>query len=59
MPEKKVIEKKRGEAKEEMPAAVALVHPYVPPDPGMMHDTAAKSLRQLDVATCLDQRLAP
>jgi hypothetical protein len=32
----KVIEKKTGEMKEEMQAAVALVHQYVPPDPGMM-----------------------
>jgi len=32
----KVIEKKTGEMKAELEAAVALVHQYVPPDPGMM-----------------------
>lgn len=32
----RVIEKKTGEMKAEMEAAVALVHQYVPPDPGMM-----------------------
>ncbi len=32
----KVIEKKKGEMKAELEAAVALVHQYVPPDPGMM-----------------------
>ena len=32
----KVIAKKTGEMKAELEAAVALVHQYVPPDPGMM-----------------------
>lgn len=32
----KVVEKKKGEMKAELEAAVALVHQYVPPDPGMM-----------------------
>jgi hypothetical protein len=32
----KVIEKKKGEMKAELEAAAALVHQYVPPDPGMM-----------------------
>ena len=32
----KVIEKKKGEMKAELEAATALVHQYVPPDPGMM-----------------------
>jgi hypothetical protein len=32
----KVIEKKKGEMKAELEEAVALVHQYVPPDPGMM-----------------------
>ena len=32
----KVIEKKKGEMKAELEAAVALVHQYVPPDPAMM-----------------------
>jgi hypothetical protein len=31
-----VIEKKTGEMKAELEAATALVHQYVPPDPGMM-----------------------
>jgi hypothetical protein len=32
----KVVAKKTGEMKAELEAAVALVHQYVPPDPGMM-----------------------
>jgi hypothetical protein len=32
----KIAEKKKGEMKEELEAAMALVHQYVPPDPGMM-----------------------
>jgi hypothetical protein len=32
----KVIEKKKGEMKAELEEAVALVHQYVPPDPGLM-----------------------
>jgi hypothetical protein len=32
----KVIAKKTGEMKAELEAATALVHQYVPPDPGMM-----------------------
>ena len=32
----KVIEKKKGEMKAELEAATALVHQYVPPDPGLM-----------------------
>jgi hypothetical protein len=32
----KVIEKKTGEMKEELESASALVHRYVPPDPGLM-----------------------
>ena len=32
----KVVEKKKSEMKAELEAAVALVHQYVPPDPGMM-----------------------
>jgi hypothetical protein len=32
----KVVEKKKGEMKAELEAATALVHQYVPPDPGMM-----------------------
>jgi hypothetical protein len=31
-----VIEKKKGEMKAELEAATALVHQYVPPDPGLM-----------------------
>jgi hypothetical protein len=54
-PEKKrglrgrVIEKKKGEMKAELEAAVALVHQYVPPDPGLMQvvmNTGAASLSQ-------------
>jgi hypothetical protein len=36
----KVIEKKTGELKAEMQAAVALVHQYVPPDPALMQVVA-------------------
>ena len=32
----KIVEKKTGEMKAELEAAAALVHQYVPPDPGMM-----------------------
>jgi hypothetical protein len=32
----KVIEKKKEEMKEDLQAATALVHQYVPPDPGLM-----------------------
>jgi hypothetical protein len=32
----KIAEKKKGEMKAELEAAIALVHQYVPPDPGMM-----------------------
>jgi hypothetical protein len=32
----RIAEKKKGEMKEELEAAIALVHQYVPPDPGMM-----------------------
>jgi len=32
----KIVEKKTGEMKAELEAATALVHQYVPPDPGMM-----------------------
>lgn len=32
----KIVEKKTGEMKEELEAAAALVHRYVPPDPGKM-----------------------
>jgi hypothetical protein len=91
----RVIEKKKGEMKEELEAAVALVHQYVPPDPGMMQvvmntgtaslsqagpgllalkfpgyvkpgdalsltfDSAVKALRQIDVATYLDDPKSP
>ena len=91
----KVIEKKTGEMKAELEAAVALVHRYVPPDAGQMQvvmnagtaslaqagpgavvlkfpgydkagdslsltfDSAAKVLRQMDVATYLDDPQSP
>ena len=45
----KVIEKKKGEMKAELEAATALVHQYVPPDPGMMQvvmNAGAASLAQ-------------
>jgi len=32
----KIIEKKKGEMQEELQAAMALVHQYVPPDPGLI-----------------------
>jgi hypothetical protein len=37
----KVVEKKTGEMKEDMEAAVALVHQYVPPDPGKIQAAQA------------------
>jgi hypothetical protein len=88
----KVVEKKTGEMKAELEAAAALVHRYVPPDPGKMQvvmnagtaslaqagpgvaalkfpgyekagdaltltfDTAVKALRQIDVASQLDDQ---
>ena len=45
----KVIAKKTGEMKADLEAAVALVHQYVPPDPGMMQvvmNTGTASLSQ-------------
>jgi hypothetical protein len=45
----KVIEKKKGEMKAELEAATALVHQYVPPDPGLMQvvmNAGAASLAQ-------------
>ena len=86
----RIVEKKTGEMKEELESAAALVHQYVPPDPGLMQvvmnagtasvaqagpgfaalkfpgyvkqgdaltltfESAVKSLRQIDVATWLD-----
>jgi hypothetical protein len=91
----KIAENKIGEMKAELEAAVALVHSYVPPDPGPMQvvmnagtaslaqagpgslvvkfpgynksgdslsltfDRAAKVLRQMDVATYLDDPQSP
>jgi hypothetical protein len=91
----RVIEKKTGEMKAELEAAAALVHQYVPPDPGLMQvvvnaggaslaqagpgvvvlkfagyvkpndslaltfESAVKSLRQMDVATYLDDPQSP
>jgi hypothetical protein len=45
----KIAEKKKGEMKAELEAATALVHQYVPPDPGMMQavmNAGAASLAQ-------------
>ena len=86
----KIVEKKTGEMKAELEAAAALVHSYVPPDPGLIQvvmnagtaslsqagpgavvlkfpgyqkpgdslaltfDSAVKALRQIDVASYLD-----
>jgi hypothetical protein len=91
----RVIEKKTGEMKAELEAAAALVHQYVPPDPGLMQvvvnaggaslaqagpgvvvlkfagyvkpndslgltfESAVKTLRQMDVATYLDDPQSP
>ena len=91
----KIVEKKTGEMKAELEAAVALVHRYVPPDSGLMQvvmnagtaslaqagpgavvlkfpgydksgdslsltfDSTAKVLRQMDVATYLDDPQSP
>jgi hypothetical protein len=91
----KVIEKKTGEMKAELEAAAALVHSYVPPDPGLIQvvlnagtasisqagpgavvlkfpgyqkagdslaltfDSAVKALRQIDVASYLDDPQSP
>jgi hypothetical protein len=91
----KMIEKKTGEMKAELEAAAALVHSYVPPDPGLIQvvmnagtaslsqagpgavvlkfpgyqkpgdslaltfDTAVKALRQIDVASYLDDPKSP
>ena len=91
----KVIEKKTGEMKAELEAATALVHRYVPPDPGKMQvvmnagtaslsqagpgavvlkflgyekagdslsltfDSTVKALRQIDVATHLEDPKSP
>jgi hypothetical protein len=91
----KVVEKKTGEMKAELEAAAALVHSYVPPDPGLIQvvmnagtaslsqagpglvvlkfpgyqkpgdslaltfDSAVKSLRQIDVASYLDDPKSP
>ena len=91
----KIVEKKTGEMKAELEAAAALVHSYVPPDPGLMQvvmgegkaslaqqgpgaialkfpdyqkagdsltltfDTAVKAMRQISVATYLDDPSSP
>jgi len=91
----KVVEKKTGEMKAELEAAAALVHSYVPPDPGLIQvvmnagtaslsqagpgavvlkfpgyqkpgdslaltfDSAVKALRQIDVASYLDDPQSP
>ena len=91
----KVIEKKTGEMKAELEAAAALVHSYVPPDPGLIQvvmnagtaslsqagpgvvvlkfpgyqkagdslalvfDSTVKALRQIDVASYLDDPKSP
>jgi hypothetical protein len=91
----KIIEKKKEEMKAELEAASALVHSYVPPDPGLMQvvmgegkaslsqqgpgavalkfpdyqkagdsltltfDTAVKAMRELSVATYLDDPSSP
>lgn len=91
----KIVEKKTGEMKAELEAAAALVHSYVPPDPGLIQvvmnagtaslsqagpgavvlkfpgyqkagdslaltfDTAVKALRQIDVASYLDDPQSP
>ncbi len=88
----RIVEKKTGEMKAELEAAAALVHRYVPPDPGKLQivmnagtaslaqagpgaaalrfpgyekagdslsltfDTAVKALRQVDVASQLDDQ---
>jgi len=90
-----VIEKKTGEMKAELEAAAALVHSYVPPDPGLIQvvmnagtaslsqagpgvvvlkfpgyqkagdslaltfDSTVKALRQIDVASYLDDPKSP
>jgi hypothetical protein len=90
-----MVEKKTGEMKAELEAAAALVHSYVPPDPGQIQvvtnagtaslaqagpgavvlkfpgyqkpgdslaltfDTAVKALRQIDVASYLDDPKNP
>ena len=91
----KIVEKKTGEMKAELEAAAALVHSYVPPDPGLIQvvmnagtaslsqagpgavvlkfpgyqkagdslaltfDSAVKALRQIDVASYLDDPQSP
>ena len=91
----RVIEKKTGEMKAELEAAAALVHGYVPPDPGLIQvvmnagtaslaqagpgvvvlklpgyqkagdslaltfDSTVKALRQVDVASYLDDPKSP
>jgi hypothetical protein len=91
----KMVEKKTGEMKAELEAAAALVHSYVPPDPGLIQvvmnagtaslsqagpgavvlkfpgyqkagdslaltfDSAVKALRQIDVASYLDDPKSP
>jgi len=91
----KIVEKKTGEMKAELEAAAALVHTYVPPDPGLIQvvmnagtaslsqagpgavvlkfpgyqkagdslsltfDSAVKALRQIDVASYLDDPQSP
>jgi hypothetical protein len=91
----RIVEKKTGEMKAELEAAAALVHSYVPPDPGLMQvvmnagtaslsqagpgavvlkfpgyqkagdslaltfDSAVKALRQIDVASYLDDPKSP
>jgi hypothetical protein len=91
----KIVEKKTGEMKAELEAAAALVHSYVPPDPGLIQvvmnagtaslsqagpgavvlkfpgyqkagdslaltfDSAVKALRQIDVASYLEDPKSP
>jgi len=91
----KIVEKKTGEMKAELEAAAALVHSYVPPDPGLVQvvmnagtasvsqagpgavvlkfpgyqkagdslaltfDSAVKAMRQIDVASYLDDPKSP
>jgi len=91
----KIVEKKTGEMKAELEAAAALVHSYVPPDPGLIQvvmnagtaslsqagpgavvlkfpgyqkagdslaltfDSTVKALRQIDVASYLDDPKSP
>jgi hypothetical protein len=91
----RVIERKKEEMKEDLQAATALVHQYVPPDPGLMQvvigegkasltqkgpggvalrfsdylkagdaltltlDTGLKALRQMSVATYMDDPSSP